>query len=295
MPDPATEEAPYRVSSKAPAGLRLEAGTDGPPTVHYTADDGETAAVCSLEEAMERGWVDTAPVHRKRAAKKAAPEPEVVGAAIYPAMVAILRDLPAIGKNARNQQQGFAFRSVDEVIDHLNPILAKHGVFFLPTVEDRVAEARTTKGGTTLWTVHLRVRFTFVGPDGTTVEAVTWGEGTDMCDKATSKAHTMAMKSMLMEVFAISDHELDPDATTPEGSNADTQPQPPADSMTKESRDEIKEQIAALSPEQRGLLKSLWNGASIPPIDHLMLRESHAEGIWTLISQAAAVPEASSP
>lgn len=137
---------------------------------------------------------------------------------IHQAMAAVLKDLPAIGKNQRNQQQGYQFRGIDDVIDALNPLLAKHGVFFVPDVIERIESARQTRNGGTMWVVNLHVRYRFYGPAGDSVEATAWGEGTDSGDKATQKAMTGAMKYVLFQVFAIATHEqaeADSDRTTP--------------------------------------------------------------------------------
>jgi hypothetical protein len=119
----------------------------------------------------------------------------------------VLADLPAIGKNQRNGQQGYSFRGIDDVLDALNPILSDYGVFILPSVLERVAEVRTTNNNKPLYTVHLHVAFRIYGPGGDHVEGSAWGEGTDSGDKATSKAMTMAFKYFLFEAFAISTEE----------------------------------------------------------------------------------------
>lgn len=285
MADPRTEEAPYRVSSKAPEGMRIEPMADGGVRV-IVGDD-----TFPLDVALNEGWVDTAPVVRNR--RKKADEP-VAPQGIYAALVAVLKELPAIGKNARNDAQRFNYRSIDEVLDHLNPLLGTHGVFYTPRVVERIGEQRTTKNNNALWTVHLHVEYTFYALDGSSVTASAWGEGTDSGDKATSKAMTMAQKSCLMQVLAISDHEVgDPDGTTQEESNA--APQPPADSMSDEDRAGFKRDIATMADNQRTLLKKMWTQASIPPLDHPYLRESHAEAIVTLMNQALAVPPESAP
>lgn len=150
--------------------------------------------------------------------------PLVPAASIHVLLGRILQEMPAVGKNQRNEQQGFNFRGVDDVMDVLNPLLGKYCVVPVPHVIDRIAEARSTRNGGTLWTVHLHVAFRLYGPAGDFVEGSAWGEGTDSGDKATSKAHTMAFKYFLFELFAISnrEHQLaDNDAHTAPESQAD--------------------------------------------------------------------------
>ena len=67
---------------------------------------------------------------------------------IHQAMAAILAEIPSIGKDNRNKDQGFQYRGIDDVYNALHPLLAKHKVFMAPTVLSRTSEDRTTaKGG----------------------------------------------------------------------------------------------------------------------------------------------------
>ena len=141
-------------------------------------------------------------------------------ATVYERMSRILAELPPIGKDQKNAQQGFMFRGHDDVLNALNPLLAKHGVFILPSVLERISEQRTTAKGGVMFEVNLRVEFTFYGAAGDWVAASTWGEGTDMGDKSTNKAMTMAFKNVMNQAFAISSKEpADADAETPEHSS----------------------------------------------------------------------------
>jgi hypothetical protein len=128
-------------------------------------------------------------------------------ATIHQRLIAILAELPAIGKDAYNPQQSFHYRSHDQVLNALNPLLAKHGVFVTPYVLKRTTAERKTGGGKAMYEVNLHVQYTFYGLAGDSIESSTWGEGTDMGDKATNKAMTMAFKNVIAQVFAISTEE----------------------------------------------------------------------------------------
>lgn len=142
---------------------------------------------------------------------------------IYQRIVAIIAELPAIGKDQRNAQQNFMFRGHDDVMNALNPLLAKHGVFVAPHVLARKTGARSTSGGKTMYEVNLHVQFTFYGAGGDSFTASGWGEGTDMGDKSTSKAMTMAFKYVIAETFALATAEVsDADATSPEETTRET-------------------------------------------------------------------------
>jgi hypothetical protein len=127
---------------------------------------------------------------------------------VYERMIAIIDELPAIGKTQRNQQQNFMFRGHDDVMNALNPLLAKHGVFVVPNVLERIVSERTTSKGSTMYEVNLHVRYTFWGAQGDSFTASGWGEGTDMGDKATSKAMTMAFKYVVGQAFALATAEM---------------------------------------------------------------------------------------
>lgn len=138
---------------------------------------------------------------------------------VHEALARIVAELPAIGKNQRNVEQGFNFRGIDDVLNALNPLLGRYGVHYLPDVLERVATVRTTRGGSSMYEVNLHVRYTFYGPAGDEVAGSGWGEGTDMGDKATNKAMTGAMKYVLFQVFAIAtaeQSEIDSDRHTVE-------------------------------------------------------------------------------
>lgn len=136
---------------------------------------------------------------------------------IHQRMVAILEELPAIGKDARNEQQKFMYRSHDAVLNALNPLMAKHGVFVVPHVLERQTDRRETRSGGVMYEVNLHVQYTFYASDGSSVQASAWGEGTDSGDKSTNKALTMAFKNVLAQAFAISTADtIDADEHTPE-------------------------------------------------------------------------------
>lgn len=138
---------------------------------------------------------------------------------IFEAINKIVADCPAIGKNQRNQQQGFMYRGVDVVMNTFQPLFAKHGIFVVPEVLDSHREERqTARGGNLIYSV-LKVRYTFYAADGSSVSAVVQGEGMDSADKSSNKAMSVAFKYALFQVFCIPTEEMeDPDAETPPNS-----------------------------------------------------------------------------
>lgn len=143
------------------------------------------------------------------------------------ALAAIMAEAKALGKDSRNQQQGFNFRGIDAVMNHLHPLFAKHGVLVLPEVlEERTEERQTKSGGHLLYRI-LKVRFAFMAPDGSSVTSVMIGEGMDSGDKAANKAMAVALKYALTQMLLLPYDEVDPDADTPPESRKKTD-MPPA-------------------------------------------------------------------
>lgn len=147
------------------------------------------------------------------------------GQIIYERMSAILADVGAVGKTGRNEQQNYSFRSIDAVYNAIHPALAKHKVFCCPEVlESERFEWKTGKG-TQMLSVVLKVRHRFYASDGSYVDVVTVGEGSDTGDKASNKAMSAAFKYALFMVFCIPTEE----ALDSEQDN----PAPPARSKTR--------------------------------------------------------------
>lgn len=139
---------------------------------------------------------------------------------IYVALSRVMRDIGAISKS-RQVQSGparFAFRGIEDVQNALHPVLARHGVMVLPQVLERLdLPVRTTNSGGSQYTVALHVRYAFVGPAGDVIHASAWGEGQDSGDKATGKAHSMSLKSAMLQVFMVPTEDTDDaDRNSPE-------------------------------------------------------------------------------
>lgn len=140
--------------------------------------------------------------------------------AVYSAINAVQKALSStgIGKNRRNEQQGYAFRGIDDVYNAVAPLLANNGLCILPRCTERIVVERQTAKGGTLFYATVRVEFDFVASaDGSSHTVVTYGEAMDSGDKATNKAMSAAYKYALMQAFAIpTEGDNDADATTHE-------------------------------------------------------------------------------
>lgn len=140
---------------------------------------------------------------------------------IYKAIPAIMEEIGHIGKDKKNQQQGFMFRGIDQVMNKMKPLLAKHGVFIVPEILETNREERLTKsGGTLIYTMH-KIVYHFMADDGSEVVATVVGEGMDSADKSSNKAMAVAFKYACFQVLCIPTEEMakaDPDGYMPEES-----------------------------------------------------------------------------
>ncbi len=95
------------------------------------------------------------------------------GPGIYAAMVAIQNEvgIEGISKSRENTHFRFKFRGIDEVMNALNPILSKHGVFVIPRCLEREVRDLGVKGVN----VAIKVDYCFQHKDGAHVSATVWG------------------------------------------------------------------------------------------------------------------------
>lgn len=134
---------------------------------------------------------------------------------------AITAEVGSIAKNKKNEQQGYSFRGVDDLMNTLHPLFAKYGIFLLPEVLDTKRDERITAKGSALISVVVTVKYHFIAMDGSEICATIVGEGMDSADKATNKAMTAAFKNVCFQTFCIPTAEVtasDPDRETPDAS-----------------------------------------------------------------------------
>lgn len=137
------------------------------------------------------------------------------------AMNAVTSELAGegISKSRANQQQGYKFRGIDEVLNALSRIIADNKLVIIPHVQSREITERQTKSGGALFSVVVNVAYTFVSAvDGSRETIGPFdGEAMDSADKATNKAMSAAYKYMAIQTFCIpTEGDNDADQTTHE-------------------------------------------------------------------------------
>ena len=137
---------------------------------------------------------------------------------IHAAMSKVMAEIRAIEKGQRNQQQGYAFRGIDDVFNALQPVLVAHGVWYTPEQIENDHEWRQTKSGGWQHSTILKIRYRFYGPAGDSIVMESIGESADSADKSTQQAMSQALKSGLLQTFCIRTKESadnDPDRKSP--------------------------------------------------------------------------------
>lgn len=176
-------------------------------------------------------------------------------AEIYQAIIGVMADIGAIGKDKKNAQQGFKYRGVDDVMNALQPVMVQHGLFVVPEIIDQKREERQTNRGVNLIYSVCTVRYTFYAKDGSSVQCVVVGEGMDSGDKATNKAMSIAFKYACFQVFCIPTEEMkDPDA---EVHTVAPREEPKIAAATAKAND-VKKLLVKISGDKT-IAQQVWN------------------------------------
>jgi hypothetical protein len=125
---------------------------------------------------------------------------------VYAAINAITAEFAAngIAKNRTNEVDDYKYRSIDDVLDRLAPLLARHRLCVLPRALERHVSERADEQNRLLLHVALRVSFTLTSvEDGSSHIVEAYGEALDGGDKATAKAMSAAYKAAMVQTFCI--------------------------------------------------------------------------------------------
>ena len=149
---------------------------------------------------------------------------------VYAAINAISADLAqhGIAKSHVNEADDYKYRSIDDLLDRLAPLLAKHRLVVLPRVAEREIVERRDDGDRLLFHVSLKIAFSLTSvDDGSSHIVEAYGEALDPSDKGTAKAMSAAYKSAMVQTFCIPiAGSEDPDRTSPQVSSRTHVPEP---------------------------------------------------------------------
>lgn len=171
-----------------------------------------------------------------------------------------------IAKGQKNQQQRYNFRGIDDVLNSLAPLLAKHKLVILPEVTAREEIERKSKAGGTLIFTTLNVTYKFISvDDGSEASISVVGQANDSADKSVNKALSAAYKYGMIQAFCIPIEGMDDsDGVTLDIGEQQPQRKPTPKQMQQESDSDRLERLAeALSMAQtEDELRIVWKGIS---------------------------------
>lgn len=138
---------------------------------------------------------------------------------VVEAITAVMRSVPVVKKEDRNASQNFSFRGIDAVLNAVGPVMREHGLIVTPTVRSfKDKQILVGRNQTPMNSVLVEVLYTWIGPDGSTLDTVVIGEAADAGDKAYSKAMSVALRTVLLQTLALPTDEKDPDSDSYERS-----------------------------------------------------------------------------
>lgn len=128
---------------------------------------------------------------------------------IHQKMVAVLRDIGAVGKDRENTQQKYKYRGAEDLLNAMHPVLAKHGVFIQSSFRELKEKEGKAKSGATYTEISFVYECRFTAIDGSQLLVEFPAQASDYGDKAVYKAVTMALKYALATTFCVPFAELD--------------------------------------------------------------------------------------
>ena len=137
---------------------------------------------------------------------------------VYGCIAKIVGEVGAIAKGRKNTAQNFNFRGIDDILNHMSPLLARHSCFMTPEILSFEQVDRPTKSGGNQTFSKVTVRYKLYADDGSFVTCDAIGEAQDTADKSAAKAQSVAYKIAMISLFCIPVEQemLDPDEDQPE-------------------------------------------------------------------------------
>lgn len=144
---------------------------------------------------------------------------------IYQALAKVKRGMPAVPRNHETTSgPKYQYRAAEDVVNAAAPLLDEHGIIPAIRVEKHTRELREDKSGRAMAFSLLEVSVTFYTEDGSFLETRVIGEASDVSDKASTKAQTVAYRIALCGVLNIATAEttISPEAGSQSESASDS-------------------------------------------------------------------------
>lgn len=131
---------------------------------------------------------------------------------IHEALLAVRREVGAVGKGSVNSHFNFKFRGVEEVLNKVGPALLAAGVNCHPELRSLESRDVTTGKDKKSREVTVIVAYHYVGPEGDEKVVVVPGESADAGSSAVSKAMSVALRISHIQALQIPTAMTDPEA-----------------------------------------------------------------------------------
>jgi ERF superfamily len=202
-------------ASLAERAAQMAGRTDPPDTA---AAAGRTYAVDQLDQLAAVDPVELPP----------APD-DAASVPVHVAWARVMADVQAIRKDSVGDLTGRGrmvnFRGIDATMNAFGAAQRRHGVIVrsvgvVPTYRDAV-----TSKGNKMRECTVIVTYEITGPRGDSIQAMSVGEALDVGDKATAKAQSTALRTMLLQAGMVpTDAPRDPDQDVYERGEAAVRP-----------------------------------------------------------------------
>ncbi len=131
----------------------------------------------------------------------------------------LMRDVRKIAKagtfkSEYGKSQTWKYRGADHVINEFGPAQRKHGLIIAPISIEPTYAAGSSKGGSSFRECTMIVRWVVQGPAGDVLpyNPVSASEAQDYADRATTKAQTIALRTLLLTLAMVPTGDADPES-----------------------------------------------------------------------------------
>lgn len=142
------------------------------------------------------------------------PDGRPYGGQILARMSTLMSELQCIKKTEKNSFHNYKFRSHEQALLQLQPLLVKHGIVTEPQIlKEEIQTGLADKKGKPLILARIVYQITWVcADDGSYMQSIGYGHGIDDQDKAAYKALSGAIKYIIFHTFMIpTDERVDPE------------------------------------------------------------------------------------
>jgi hypothetical protein len=133
---------------------------------------------------------------------------------VHIAWLRVRREIRAIAKRERPESgPRYDYRGVDTVVQHFGPVTLRHGVHVLPAKIELEGGEKHTKANSKMRECVVTVTWQIMGPKGDVLILQTAGEALDISDKATVKAQSVALRTLLLTAGLTPTGDPDPNSS----------------------------------------------------------------------------------